>query len=79
MRINKDIDIKLCKGVLIYSITEQLGTRRKKKYSITEQLGTRRKNIYSIAEQLGTRRKKKCNKVMFTTGTSPRFADDGSC
>jgi hypothetical protein len=24
-------DIKLCKGVLIYSITEQLGTRRKKK------------------------------------------------
>jgi hypothetical protein len=23
--------------------------------------------------------RKKCNKVMFTTGTSPRFADDGSC
>jgi hypothetical protein len=72
-------DIKLCKGVLIYSITEQLGTRRKKKYSITEQLGTRRKKKYSITEQLGTRRKKKCNKVMFTTSTSPRFADDGSC
>jgi hypothetical protein len=52
-------DIKLCKGVLIYSITEQLGTRRKKKYSITEQLGTRRKKKYSITEQLGTRRKKK--------------------
>jgi hypothetical protein len=47
----KDADIKLCTGVLIYSITEQLGTRRKKK----------------------------CNKVMFTTGTFPRFADDGSC
>jgi hypothetical protein len=51
-------DIKLCKGVLIYSITEQLGTRRKKKYSITEQLGTRRKKKYSIAEHFGTRKKK---------------------